>query len=163
MLFWKRKTTKHQLNVAQILEEKTGQEAIIEIDNLLSPIFYEKPESLSDEETVIVLVEEYEREINNGGFNQFFYNSAGNDYYEIIDALKKIGSVIFLDILESSSKPFPGSKVPVARNERQRMLEEMGDNAEKIWKGLEEKFYKYEEDITKLLIEYINKNKESFR
>lgn len=58
--------------VKKILEEKSGEEAIMTIDNLLSPIFYSKPEKLSKEEKTIVYIEELEREVNNGGFSQFF-------------------------------------------------------------------------------------------
>jgi Domain of unknown function (DUF4375) len=47
-------------------------------------------DSLTAEEHVILAVEALEREVNNGGYSQFFFNS--NEYAPIIvDALQRIG------------------------------------------------------------------------
>lgn len=165
MAFWNRKKNeeKSKVTVSDILNQKTSQDALIDIDNLLSPIFYSKPEILTEEEKVIVFIEELEREINNGGFNQFFFNSAGDYYSEILSALKKIGSVKFYNIVQNSSKPFPNTNVPSDRNARQEILEEIEDEANELWDDLDQEFYKYEEDIYGLLINFINNNIEKFR
>lgn len=47
--------------------------------------------TLSDPETVVLAVEGLEREVNNGGFSQFFYNSSVEYAPVIVDALNKIG------------------------------------------------------------------------
>jgi hypothetical protein len=51
--------------VSRILSEMSGQDAIMAIDNLLTPVFYSEPEKPSDEEKVIVYIEELERELRN--------------------------------------------------------------------------------------------------
>jgi hypothetical protein len=165
MALWnkKKKEEKSKISVPDILNQKDGQDAIIDIDNLLSPIFYSKPEMLSEEEKIIVFIEELEREMNSGGFNQFFFNSAGDFYSEILSALKQVGSVKFYNILKQSSKPFPNESVPTDRKKRQEILEEIEDKADKLWDDLDQEFYKYEEDIYGLLINFINKNIEKFR
>lgn len=165
MAFWnkKKKDEKSKITVSDILNNKTGQDAIIDIDNLLSPIFHSKPEILTKEEKVVVLIEELEREINNGGFNQFFSNSTGNYYSRILSSLKKIGSVNFYSILQRSSEPFPNASVPTGRKKRQAILEEIKDKAEEFWEELDQEFYKYEEDIYGLLITFIKNNIEKFR
>ena len=48
-------------------------------------------DSLTAEEHVVLAIEALEREVNNGGYSQFFFNSS-NEYAPIIvDALQRIG------------------------------------------------------------------------
>jgi hypothetical protein len=46
---------------------------------------------LTDEERVILAIEALEREVNNGGFGQFFVNSSREYAPFIVDALRRIG------------------------------------------------------------------------
>ena len=161
MKFWKKK--KSSVSVAGILLEKSGQDAIIEIDNLLSGIFYENPNALSPEEKDVVLIEELERGIHNGGFHQYFFNSSGGYYADTVQALERIKSVQFLGILKNAGAPFPNSLVPDDLNERQNVLETIEEDAEELWGRLEQEFYRYEEIIYELLISYIKDHSEQFR
>jgi hypothetical protein len=149
--------------IEKIIKNKSGQEVIIEIDNLLSPIFYKNPDKLTLSEKNIVYIEELEREINNGGFDQYFYNSSGDYAMETINALEIIESKIFLNLLKMAVNKFPNGIVPKDRNERQKILLEITEDNEELWNDLDEEFYKYEEDIYKLLIEYIKNNINDFR
>ena len=149
--------------VQDILKQKTGQDAVIEIDNLLAPIFYEKPDSLSQPERNICYIEDLEREVNNGGFDQFFLNSSGDNTQETILALKEIGSTRFLSLLESATQQFPSGKVPRDRDERLEVMEQMEERTESAWNDLDDQFYMYDEDIYGLLIAYIQKNIKDFR
>jgi hypothetical protein len=144
----------------KILENKSGQDAIIEIDDLLTSVFYDTPDKLTECEKNIVYIEELEREVNNGGFNQYFFNSSGDFAIETINALKVIGSKIFLEILQEAVNKFPGRIVPKDRYKRQELLE--GINID-LWEELDNRFYKYGEDIYDLMIKYINQNINEFR
>jgi hypothetical protein len=138
------------------------QNPISEIDNVLSPIFYKNPEKLTFCEKNIVYVEELEREVNNGGFNQYFFNSSGDYVNETVAALETIGSKIFLRILKDAINKFPNGIVPNDREERQDILLEIDEDNE-LWQELDNEFYKYEEDINDLLIDYIKNNIGEFR
>src|SRR5215472_14129753 len=48
-------------------------------------------ESLSGEERVVLAIEALEREVNNGGFRQFFENSSQEYAPMIVQALERIG------------------------------------------------------------------------
>jgi hypothetical protein len=48
-------------------------------------------QDLSDEERIVLAVEALEREVNNGGFAQFFANSSGQYASIIVDSLLRIG------------------------------------------------------------------------
>jgi hypothetical protein len=52
--------------------------------------FREGQGSLSDEERIILAVEALEREVNNGGYSQFFVNSSREYVPIIVDALMRI-------------------------------------------------------------------------
>ena len=147
----------------QILEEMSGEKAIMALDNLLTPIFYKSPNKLTEQEKMIVYIEELEREVNNGGFNQFFFNSSGNYTDGVVQALKNIGSIKFLNLVESAIAQFPNSEVPKNRQQRQAILEKIDGEANPIWNTLNKEFYKYEEDIYGLLRAYISKNIKHFR
>jgi hypothetical protein len=149
--------------VQDILKQKAGQDAMIEIDSLLAPIFNENPDSLSQPEKNICYIEDLEREVNNGGFGQFFLNSPGDNTEETIHALKEIGSKRFLSLLESATQQFPSGKVPRDRDERLEVMEQIEEKAEAAWSALDDQFYMYDEDIHGLLVAYIQKNIKDFR
>jgi len=57
----------------------------------LSPIANERFSELSPSERVFILIWDLEAEVNNGGFNQFFFNSAGDRASATPAALRAIG------------------------------------------------------------------------
>ena len=152
-----------QSKIEKILKTETGQAAIMKIDEILSKEFYTDPSKLSEQEKNIVYIEEMEREVNNGGFNQFFFNTSGDYTNELINSLKEIKSKIFLKIVEEAIMEFPGGIVPSNSDERQKILEEIQERSENKWEKLTQDFFKYEEDLYSLMIKYINENIEKFR
>ena len=149
--------------VKKILDEQSGEKAIMAIDMLLTPIFYSKPGKLSEEEKTIVYIEALEREVNNGGFSQFFFNSSGNNTEETVRALRNVGSTKFLRLVISAIEQFANSYVPKDRVERQYILERIEDTASQTWNELDTEFYKYEEDLYSLMRNYMLANIKSFR
>jgi len=133
--------------VEKIIKNKNGQEAIVEINKLLMPIFYKNPEKLTLSEKNIVYIGELENEVNNGGFHQYFFNSSGNSTMETINALEVIGSKIFLDLFKKAINKFPNGIVPKDINERQKILLDITEKNEELWYELDQEFCKYEEDI----------------
>lgn len=49
-------------------------------------------ERLAEEERIILVIETLERQVNNGGYNQFFFNSSRKYAPILVDALNRIGS-----------------------------------------------------------------------
>lgn len=135
----------------------------MDIDNLLAPIFIKRPDSLSQPEKTICYIEDLEREVNNGGFDQYFVNSSGDNALETVDALRQVKSVKFLKILETAIHQFPDAKPPRDRDARLEIMEGIEDKTEPIWNALDDEFYRYEEDIYGLMIAYIKANIKEFR
>ncbi|MFC1884772.1 DMP19 family protein [Thermodesulfobacteriota bacterium] len=149
--------------VDNALEKEDATKAIIAIDEKLFQQFYENPDSLSGPEKNFVFVENVEREVNNGGFSQFFYNSSGDYAHESLEALREIGAESAAELLEKAIDQFPDGTVPKDRDERIAVLEQIRDRAEKVWNGLDDKFYGYPDDIAALLLEYVRNNRPEFK
>jgi hypothetical protein len=102
---------------------------------------------------VLRLVEAFEGEVNNGGFHQFFYNSAGNETTEILQALEAIGARKTADILRKAAGKFPSGMPPKDRTKRQNLLLDEVDPEIKVFNTLDEEFYAYPDDLLQGLLE----------
>ena len=104
------------------------------------------------EDRVYALVRQWEDEVNNGGFHQFFYNSSGDDTAETIQALDIIGADKMADILIRAVARFRDGVVPKERFARQRVLPEPSTLVD-----LDMEFYAYPDDLAELLANYKNR------
>lgn len=120
----------------------------------------EGDQNLSDEEFVVLSVEALEREVNNGGYNQFFFNPSNEFAKRIIADLERIGcrataritaqaiAVLELDSLD------PDVLRERAADADDRLDEALGD--------LDNAYYAEAEDIEGKLFAFARQNKESF-
>jgi hypothetical protein len=82
-------------------------------------------------------------------FNRLNYNFAAVAAYSTIE------------ILQKEINEFPNQLVPIERNERQEVMENL-ENAQAAWEILYRQFFKYEDDLNALNIQYVKANKELF-
>ena len=138
--------------------------AIIEIDNYICKFcsYGEKLDLLTEPQKTFYFNQNLEREVNNGGFNQYFYNSSGDFAHETLISLRSIGANKTADILQQSIDQFPNSVAPKDRSERQNILEQIEDKSNEVWEDLNQKFFLYEDNLHDLNIEYIKQNRSSF-
>ena len=99
------------------------------------------------------LIDALEGEVNNGGFHQYFYNSAGDRTAETIQALEIIGALAMADIVKRAAQKFPYGMPPKDRFERQDVLLEAYPNAE-AFQALDEEFYQYPDNLAALVTKY---------
>jgi hypothetical protein len=153
-----------EINIDKILEIEDETAAIIELDTKLNEIseYGEKIERLTESQKTVLFVENLEREINNGGFNQFFFNSSGDFTHETVKALKVINAFKTSDIVTKSISVWPNQDVPKDRAKRQDILEQIEEGANPIWNECDEEFYKYQDNIVALLLDYVKSNKSDF-
>ena len=148
--------------IDSILEMDDFDDAIMEMDDYLAGRFEDEPDSLSEPEKNVLFVLDFEKEINNGGFSQFFWNSTGNFAQETLLALNAIKAEKTYILLAKAISVFPNSNVEKNRAARRDIIDEIGDQAEPLWNSLNKSFYKYEDDITVLILQYIKANKKNF-
>lgn len=118
--------------------------------------------ALSEAERVFFIAQSLEMEVNNGGFNQFFFNSAGNFSGELVAAFEAIGAVKTAEICQRALDAF-GCQVPADRTARQDLLEELeGTEFDDILDQCDSDFYDYEENLNALNYAFVMKHKDQF-
>ncbi len=119
-------------------------------------------DSLTEAEKTFNAVYWLEAEINNGGFDQYFFNFAGDYAQETVTALQCIGAHHTSEILLAAMRLFPGSAPSQDHCDRQAQLLSLGEQGETAMHGLDQEFYAYTDPIGSLLIEYVRQHKDQF-
>jgi len=120
-------------------------------------------ESLSAAERVAYCVDALEREVNNGGFEQFFGNSSGDTAAETHAALQAIGAAQGASLLQSATSLFTNGAPPRDRDERLDAIDAMSDETRSKWRELDERFCAYPDDLTSLMRRFVNAHRSEFR
>jgi hypothetical protein len=102
---------------------------------------------------IVDLIDALEGEVNNGGFHQYFNNSAGDKTAETIQALEIIGAFAMADIVKRAAQKFPYGMPPKGRFERQDVLLEAYPNAA-AFRALDDEFCQYPDDLAALVTKY---------
>lgn len=136
------KANKSRLDINHLLLSKDLNRSIIEIDNYICELckWGQELEKLNEPQKNFYFNQTLEREVNNGGFELFFANSSGQYAQQTLQSLKLIQAYKTADILERAIK----------------------SNFKETMKELDNGFFKYQDNLNNLNIEYIKKNKSSF-
>ena len=151
-------------NFDKILKLEDETETVIQIGELL----WEKSkndkdfESLNQYEKNVLFILMLEGEVNNGGFDQYFFNSSGEYAHETLKALEEIKANQMAEILNSAIKEFPTLPIPKDTEQRRELMEDIPDSISDTWDKLDDEFYEYPENLTELVIEYVRANKKEF-
>ena len=119
-------------------------------------------ESLNKYEKTVLFIEMLEGEVNNGGFDQYFFNSSGEYAHETLDALERIKATKTADILNEAIRSFPLLPVPKCTGTRRELLEDLPESVSGKWEDLDDEFYEHSESLEGLIIDYVKRNKENF-
>jgi len=150
--------------INEIWKIKDINSFIISMDNLLGEKcgYGESMELLSIHEKVFYLNQTLEREVNNGGIVQFFYN-CGDDFVasEILNSLREIGANKTAEMYKKVLDAF-GCEIPILMAERAAFLDQIEDKVNSALNEFNNEFYKYQDDLNALNYQYIMMNKEQF-
>jgi hypothetical protein len=151
-------------NLEKLLKAENLNDSIIEIDNFVSELcqWGEELEKLTEPQKNFYFNQCLEREVNNGGFSEYFTNSSGRYAHQTVETLKLIGANKFATILQKAIDKFPNKTVPQDDQQREEIVEKIEDKNDEVWDKLDDKFYEYPEDLNELNINYIMQNKEFF-
>ncbi len=125
---------------------------------------YETVNGWSKSKQTIYVIGRLEAEVNNGGYNQFYYNSSGKYADLVPEALKSIGAKKFFDLMINANVTY--------KKEKNKIVEKQDGTIEGFQKSyennplskLDDRFYVlYEsEDLAKLQIKFIRKHVSDF-
>ena len=151
-------------NLENILSSDNTNGSIIDLDNIIGELceYGDDLEKLTEPQLLFYLNQNLEREVNNGGFNQYFSNSSGDNAHEALLSLKAIGAEKTADILQKAIDQFPNKSVPKDRDQRNSVIEQIEEVADIVWDDLNQRFFKYDDNLSALNLAYIKRNKDLF-
>lgn len=151
-------------DIDKLLTSTDVNNSIIVMDAYLGELcsYGDDMEKLNEYQQNFYYVQLLEAEVNNGGFDQYFYNSGGDHALETIRGLKAIGADKTAKLLQEAMNQFPNGEVPKYREIRISTLEKIRPESEKVFEKLDDAFYTYVDDLNTLNMEYIRNHKNHF-
>lgn len=131
-------------------------------DNILSKIAREEGYELNASEAAIVHICMLEADVNNGGFDQYFFNSAGDNGAEAFSGLELIGAKKMAGIVQRAMSVFGDEGPAPEREARQEQMDRWGDAEAAILDALDNEFFKYPDPIADLVMKYCLIHKQDF-
>jgi len=147
-------------------------------DNLLQVVFDNLYEKLPDDyekeyETVmtwnksrqaIYMIWALEAEVNNGGYNQFYFNSSGQFYKNLPEALRLVGANGFADLTQRANDLFEKENEKITKHQDGTIEGFSQSYEDNPLNDLDTEFYKlYEtEKLMQIQVDYIRQNKNDF-
>lgn len=114
-------------------------------------------DQLSEEERVVLAIEAMEREVNNGGFDQFFVNASGDYAAVIAGYLERIDCPKTAAIAARAVAAL-GLEPPFTRDDVDEVLREESARRDKELSACDEAYYAGSEDIAGKLLAFIQRN-----
>ena len=106
------------------------------------------------------LVYTYECEINNGGFDRFYFNSIGYEVFELQKGLEFFGLIKNKMLLDKSLELLK-QKIDIKNYYKLSSKQELPtEDFEEEFNELNSQFYDYPEKIEEIINEYLNKHRE---
>ena len=116
-------------------------------------------ENLNEFEKTFIFIDIFENHTTDGGFETFFWNTAGQFSHEILEAYEKIGAKNTASIIYDSFLLFGEIPIPKNTDMRREILSKINTNS---WINLDEKYYNCNDNIVLLVLEFIKNNTKYF-
>ena len=122
-------------------------------------------ESLSQPERAFLCIWDLEAQVNNGGFWQYFFNTHGNRAREAHEALIAIGARHTAAIMYDAFAVFGTSGPPAVRDDRRDLMDHWEEDGPqyRALSALDQRFYRYEDNLSDLLCRYVEAHASDFR
>lgn len=155
----------NRIDLDQLLDSSDSNSSIIQLDNFIAELcdYGEDLGKLTDEQTVFFLNQNIEKEINNGGFSQYFLNSSGRHATNTVASLEAIGATKTADIVRKAIQQLPDENTLRYEKKRIEFIEQINEATAKIWDDLDQRFFfAYEEDLNEINLDYVRRHRNSF-
>ncbi len=153
-----------KISIDEILRLPNEAEIVVNLsDQIQHKISKSGFASLTDEEKTFHYIGWLDAEVNNGGFEQYFFNSAGDHAQDAIEALKSVGAAHTARLVQEAMMAFPSGVAQRDRAERQNELLKIGAEEQKFLRGLSDKFYEDHDNLWALTIAFVRQQKDRFK
>ena len=147
-------------------------------DNLLQVVFdnlsekqptdyekeYETVMSWNKSRQAIYMIWALEAEVNNGGYNQFYFNSSGQFYKHLPDVLKLVGANKFADLTQRANETFEKENPKITQHQDGTLEGFSKSYDDNPLNKFDDEFYDLykAENLQQIQVDYIRKNKKDF-
>lgn len=115
-------------------------------------------QNLTRTERIVLTVEAMEREVANGGFNQFFFNSSNEYAHELVATLREIGVPDIADIAERALRAI-GAQPDWTYDDFEEASADPDERITEELNACDSAYLDAEDGIANTLFEYIKQNK----
>ena len=160
----------HKILTPEIIDITSDDDLLqVVFDNLSDKLLgdfekeYETVMTWNKSQQAIYIIWNWEAEVNNGGFNQFYFNSSGRFYQHLPDALKLVGSKEFADLAERANKIYEQENDTITKHQNGTIEGFSKSYEDNPLNELDPVFFElHTEDLQEIQIEFIRKNKTEF-
>lgn len=124
--------------------------------------FGEGISSLSPAQQTFLLVWCFSGEIDNGGFEQFFSNSMGDESLPTVHALHDVGAHESARLLQRANDMFGPGGPPTDFDERNEALSNLDDESQLILELINQEYFLTREDHLLLLEQFVANHQNAF-
>jgi hypothetical protein len=144
------------MSIRAVLAHKNASQFAIALSDLVAHSPRGDFEKLRPAEQVAWCVTALEREIDGGGFEQFYQSSAGDQAEETVTALKTIGALAAAKIVARANALMPGGGPAEDQSDREEQIDSLSTRAREKLEALSELFMEYPDDLPVLLRKYVS-------
>jgi len=119
-------------------------------------------QSLADSEKALLCVYMLNGEVNNGGFDQFYFNSSGDIAWDTPRALEAMGAMKTANLARQANAMFGDEGPSADRAKRWKQMDALPEAAKKRWDELDTEFFRDEEHLYELLRQYVQTHRAAF-
>lgn len=113
-------------------------------------------DALPKRDRVLIAIWALEGDVNNGGFDQYYFNSSGDTAFFAATALELIGATRAATIVRRANAHFGSDGPPRDRDMRGHRLAELTADNDELFEECDGAFYEYPDDIATLLAGYLS-------
>jgi len=140
-------------------EEQANFELLCQIENLVSVLINTHGYgSLTEPQKTIYAVWWLDADVNNGGFDQYFFNSWSDHYADALHGLDLIGAPQTAAILRRAIAVFPDTGPSTDREQRVAELAGLSEAVHNQFHSLTNEFYERPHDLEALLAAYARRH-----
>jgi hypothetical protein len=119
-------------------------------------------EGLTPAERVVFSLDSLEKEVNNGGFEQYFLNTSGDHCLDAPAALRSLGAPHTSGLVERAIAAFPAGGPARNQEARELQIEALSSEQRELLASLDEDFMQYVEPLAALERKYVQEQKAGF-
>ena len=112
-------------------------------------------DSLNRPEQVFVCIWELEADVNNGGFDQYYFNDAGDRALNAVESLEAIGASRTATLVNQANRVFGASGPSRQSREAQEQLDSLTEAHRAELAKLDVRYLTYEENLESLLRAFV--------